>query len=77
MSDGLKSGLACPKCGERVIGVFHEWSMLKDLAVFEYLHAMRDGGYRRRPCVDSMTVDEGFARMKAESADTPTLDVRE
>jgi hypothetical protein len=72
MSDGLTSGLCCPTCGERVIGVYHHFETVKDRATFEYLHAQRRAArgrkFRRRPCVVVLTIAEGRARMQQETA---------
>lgn len=67
MSDNLRHGLLCPTCGERVVGVYHQWNTLTDTATFEYMHAQREGGFRRKPCVVQMSYDEGVERMRQET----------
>jgi hypothetical protein len=70
VSDNLRSGLSCPTCGERVIGVYHEWNPVTDTATFEYMHGSRPGEhhrFRRKPCVVQMSIEDGRTRMMQES----------
>jgi hypothetical protein len=63
----LRKDLRCPKCGEGLVAVCHEWPAgLWQLVKFEYFHKARSSGRRRWPCIVWYSRNDAEKRVKLE-----------